>query len=114
MKLKEIGFMIVIAVIVIGIILGISLIRGNSHHDEETMQCIADNSVLVVSSTCGHCANQKRILGENLDLFDIKDLKEDSDIVSAYNISHIPAWIINEQVYLGVHTVDELKQLTGC
>jgi len=114
MKFKEIGVIIILVIIVIGIIFFIDFIRGNGSSDPETVQCIAENSILIVSKTCGHCANQKMILGQYVDIFDIRDLRDNPDIVKKYEISHIPAWIINENVYLGVHELKELKELTNC
>jgi hypothetical protein len=29
-------------------------------------------------------------------------------------VTHVPTWIINSQSYEGVHSVEQLKNLTGC
>lgn len=111
---KETIFLIAIVLIIIAIIFTINYARGNGNHTEETMQCIADNSILFVSKTCGHCANQKQILGDSLNLFQIHDINDEVELASQYSVTRVPTWIINEQKYEGVRSVSQLKELTRC
>ena len=102
----------IIAVIVVIVI--ITMVRGNNNVDDETMQCIAENSLLVVSKTCSHCANQLSILGDSKELFNMVYIDEDRSIFDEYGIIGVPAWVINNEVYEGVRSIDKLKELTGC
>ncbi len=109
--------LIVLVAIVIGIIVLINFIQGNGNEEEEVMNCIADNSMLIVLKTCSHCAQQKIILGDDLDKFKIIDAGENPEIVNQYftdGIIRVPSWIINEKTYSGVRSIEELKELTGC
>jgi len=105
---------IAIIVVVIVIIVIITMVRGNGSLDDETMQCIADNSLLIVSKTCSHCANQISILGDSKDLFNIVYIDENRSVLDEYGITGVPAWVINNEVYEGVRSIDKLKELTGC
>lgn len=114
---KEILTSALLVIIVIGTIILINYIRATDsvvQNDEETIKCIAKNSTLVVSKTCGHCANQKQILGKYIDLFTLYEASESPEILQKYSITGVPTWIINEKAYTGVKTIEELKELTGC
>lgn len=111
---KETIFLIATIVIIIAIIFTINYVKGNGNHNQETMQCIADNSILFVSKTCGHCATQKQILGDSLSLFQVYDIHDNSELAQQYNIIYIPTWIINNQKYESVYSISTLKELTGC
>jgi len=114
MKFKEVGVIIILAVIVIGIVFAINYVRGNGNNNEEGIICIAKRSQLVISPTCSACTYQKQILGENYDLFNVISISDNPGILKEYDISGVPAWIINEKAYTGAHSIEELKDLTGC
>lgn len=111
---KENVFLIATIIIIIAIIFAIYSVRGNGNHNQETMQCIANNSMLFVSKTCGHCASQKQILGDDLNLFQVYDIHNESELANQYGITRIPTWVINNQKYEGVYSISQLKKLTGC
>jgi hypothetical protein len=103
---------ILIIIVIAGIISVTMSIRSNGQWiSEETALCVSNKSTLVVSKTCGHCVEQKRILGRHLDKFEIE---EGYDVLIKYNLYGVPAWIINDQVYYGVRSWNELKEITGC
>jgi len=114
MKIKEIMFMVGLIVVVVLVITTIIYSKPTVDLDEKTMQCIADNSKLIVSKTCGHCANQKNILGEYLDKFDLLYVDENPGLWEEYNLKGVPTWVISENTYPGVQSIDKLKELTGC
>ena len=114
---KEILTIAFLVIIVLGIILLINYIKatGNAiQNEEEAIKCIAKNAKLVVSKTCSHCATQKEILGDYIDLFTLYEASESPEILQKYSITGVPTWIINEKAYTGVKTIEELKELTGC
>jgi glutaredoxin len=111
---KDKLILISIIVIIIAIIVIITVLKDNGVVDEETMQCIADNSKLIVSPTCGHCADQKKILGEALNKFELLDVTENPNLWEDYDLIGVPTWIINDKTHPGVKTPKELKKLTGC
>jgi len=78
------------------------------------MQCISNNSILIVSKTCGHCADQKRMLEPYLNYFTILYIDENPDLWETYDLIGVPTWIIDENTYPGVQQISKLKNLTGC
>ena len=113
---KDKYILLILAIIVIAIIVAITISQKQETpiNSSETMQCIADNSLLIVSKTCGHCATQKEILGTDLNKFTLLYVDEDPNLFEEYGLRGVPAWIINEKVYHGVRQIKELKELTGC
>ena len=69
---------------------------------------------MYASKTCSHCEQQKQILGEYLSLFNIVDCLDNQEECSDKLIEAVPAWIINNQKYVGVKSLEELKNLAGC
>ena len=111
---KGTKILIILVVVVIGIILVINYINDDGDYDAETMQCIADNSMLIASKTCSHCIEQKIILGDDYGIFNVVYVGEYPGIFDEYNLRGVPAWIINNDIYYGPQEVSKLKQLTGC
>jgi hypothetical protein len=119
-KKKEILVFIVIIVAISLIISVILFIKSSNNStciiDEKTIKYIASKATLVASPTCSHCAEQKQILGGNITYFNVIETSDPAskEIIEKYNIVGVPAWIINDKVYYGVKTLDELKEMTGC
>ncbi len=114
MNKKTISIFIMLIVIIVGIILSINYIRANNSQDEKTMQCIAENSKILVSKTCSACAYQKEILKDYIDYFEIIDCTTNIEECRKYKITGFPTWIINEKKYPGAKSIEKLKELTGC
>jgi glutaredoxin len=99
---------------VVLIILIINYFQGNGDHQEDLIDCISQNSLLIIKTGCSACSTQKQILSESIEKFEIIDCLEDSQKCAQLNITKIPTWIIKEQSYTGVHSIEELKNLTEC
>ncbi|MFA5174524.1 MAG: thioredoxin family protein [Candidatus Pacearchaeota archaeon] len=111
---RETKTLLVLVLIVIAIIAIIYYVRGNNNSDEAIIKCIAKNSKVVISPTCSACAAQEKILGDYLNEFNLISIKDNPEILTQYNIKAVPTWIINNQTYTGVKTIDELADLTAC
>jgi len=108
---------LIMTLIILFIVLTISMIfimKNNNSEDEEIMRCIAENSEVYTSRTCSHCAEQEKILGEYLEIFNITECLANQEKCAENGITSVPTWIINGQFYPGVKSIEELKQLTGC
>jgi len=116
MRRKNKGIVFIIVVfLVIGAILLINCLKNNNHLDEKTIRCVAANSTLFVSRTCGNCALQKQDLGDYIDYFNIIDCTTNPQECSQNNILYVPTWFIKgERLPSGIKTWTELKELTGC
>jgi len=114
MDKKGISIILILAIIVVSIILIINNFQGNNNEDEEVIQCIADNSQLVVKAGCPACATQKSDLKNHLDKFEIIDCVDDAKKCIELGVTHVPTWIIGGKNYQGVRSINELKELAGC
>ena len=114
MKTKEITVIVFLVIVVLGMILFINYVKANGDSDEKTMKCIAEKSQIVVSKTCSACAYQKEILGGYAEYFELIDFSEHPEIIEQYSITGVPTWIINNQAYPKVKSIEQLKELTGC
>jgi len=114
MKSKETRTFLALIAIVIVIIVIIMYATSNQSPETETAKCIGDNSILFVSKTCGHCTNQKAMFGDNIKYLNMLFIDEDKEQAEKYNVERVPTWIINDQSYVGVQSIEKLKELTGC
>ncbi len=105
---------IILAVIVIAIILIINYSKENGNGDEAVIQCIAENSQLIVKEGCPACVSQEEIIEEYIDKFEVIDCSIEFQKCIGLGITHIPTWIINEEKYEGVQSIKKLRELTGC
>ncbi len=111
---KETKVYLSLAIIVIAIILGIYWVKGNGNGSEALVQCIADNSQLIVKEGCPVCAAQEKIFEGYMGKFDLIDCSIESQKCIDLGITHVPTWIINGEKYEGVQSIEKLKELTGC
>ncbi|MBU0907761.1 MAG: hypothetical protein KKD18_04720 [Nanoarchaeota archaeon] len=109
---------LIIWTIIVVIILIVAIIEfwpsNSANVDEATMRCIAQNSKLYVSKTCPHCAQQKQILGDYLNLFNTVDCVDNRQACIDAEIEYVPTWEINGEKTTGVFEILELKEMTGC
>ena len=102
--------------LIITMITAITIIKNinQNHVKKETMLCIASKSELYISRTCSVCAYQKSLLEEYLGYFNMTDCMTDMQECAEKGITHVPSWIINDTIYEGAKSADELKKLTNC
>lgn len=103
-----------LVLLIISSILTINYLKERADPEEDILKCVAENSVLVVSKTCSHCANQKIILGDSIKEFEIIDVSEHPEVWDEYNLIGVPAWIINDEIYYGVKEIEQLHDLVNC
>ncbi|MBR9706228.1 thioredoxin family protein [Candidatus Pacearchaeota archaeon] len=119
MKKNEKTTYIILVAIVILIIVVVNIVKNNNASITiEELKCIAEKSKLILSSTCSHCIEQKRIL-KSIDsnytaYLDLIYVDEHPEVFEEYDITGVPTWIINEKTYSGVHQPKELKKIADC
>jgi hypothetical protein len=118
-KQKIITFSVILIVLIIaGGIIFFNNFNGGTIQDtpaEEVAKWIGDHSVLYVQTGCIHCKEQEDLFGTNVRFLNIIDCikPENKQICIDAGIEGTPTWIINNQKYVGVKTINELKELTG-
>jgi len=105
---------IILSIVVLTFLIIKYPIKPQSDLDCDTMCCIGNNSILVALKGCGACHAQTEILGDNIDDFNIIYCNEDEQFCIDNQIMAVPTWIINEEKYVGVQSIDKLKELTNC
>ena len=112
---KDLKIYLVLFGIVLFVIIGIYLLKDTPEvSGEETARCIGQNSELYVQLGCSHCETQKELFRENVQYLNIIDCTVDKEKCIEVDIRGTPTWVINEEKVLGIQTIEQLKELTGC
>ena len=103
-----------ITIILAVIILAYFLIKPNnpSNINEQTAQCIGENSVLYTQLGCHACEIQEEMFGNNYQYLNVIDCFYEKE--KCTDITATPTWEINEERIIGVQSIEKLKELTGC
>jgi glutaredoxin len=103
---------IITIVIVITIIMYTKL--SNSNNDKDNLaQCLTKNGAKLYGAYwCPHCKEQKDLFGGSFKYINYIECTEEK--AQCVDIKSYPTWIINNQEYLGVKSLDQLKKLGGC
>jgi len=109
---------IVIILLVAGGIIFFKNFQGSTIQDipsEKVAKWIGEHSVLYVQAGCIHCKEQEDLFGENVKYLTILDgiKPENRQKFIDAEIEATPTWVINNQKYVGLKTINELKELTG-
>ena len=80
---------------------------------EEVARYIGEHSVLYVQTGCHACKVQEDLFGENYKYLNTINCFEDIQACVSLGIEATPTWIINGEKYVGVQSVEKLKELTG-
>ncbi len=108
-KRSLITLAIIVAVIIISVIV---LTRPPNGASKETAMCIANHGELYTQLGCNACENQKKMFGKNYQYLNVIDCFYEREKCAM--IQYTPTWIINGNQYIGVQSIETLKNLTGC
>lgn len=104
-----------ILAIVLTLILIVVIVKlkkpGNA--DEGVAKCIGQNSELYIQLGCHACATQEEKFGENYKYLNVIDCFYEGDKCIG-KIEATPTWIIRGEKYVGVQSIENLKELTEC
>ncbi|MDD5012419.1 MAG: hypothetical protein PHQ66_02110 [Candidatus Nanoarchaeia archaeon] len=116
-KLATLSVIVIILLLAGGIIVMKNFTGGTIQDtpSEKVAKWIGEHSVLYVQTGCVHCEEQEDLFGINVRYLNILDgIKEENrqKFIDA-GIEATPTWVINGEKYVGVKTIEELKELTG-
>jgi hypothetical protein len=74
---------------------------------------LGKNAVLYVQTGCVHCEEQEDLFGTNIKYLTTIDCLTDSQACIVAGIEATPTWIIDGQKYVGVQSIEKLKEITG-
>ncbi len=115
-KLVTIGIIALVLLVAGAVIIFKSgLAVQNTDVSEEVAKYIGEHSVLYMRTTCPHCVDQEKMFGENVKYLNMIDGDKAENVQKFIDagVTEVPTWIINNQKYVGVQSIEKLKELTG-
>lgn len=109
MKKGVITFIIILAVLVLAFTI---MNRAHPNIEKSVAECIGEKSTLYVQLGCSACEKQEEMFGDDYQYLEVVDCFFDRELCG--EIQYTPTWIINGEEHVGVQSIDELKNLTGC
>jgi hypothetical protein len=114
MKIKKRTW-ITIAIIIAVIAFAIFIInRSPGEVSEGVSECIGKNAKLYTQLGCHACKIQEEMFGEDYKDLNVIDCFFDGEKCTEAGITATPTWVINREKYMGVQSIEKLKELTGC
>ena len=111
---KKNNYITLIIIIAIIILTYFIIQRDEPTTSEETAKCIGQNSVLYVQLGCIHCKEQEDMFGNNTKYLNMIDCFYEKEKCLQEKIEATPTWIIKGEKYVGVQSIKNLQELTGC
>ncbi|MBU0957843.1 MAG: hypothetical protein KKF56_03460 [Nanoarchaeota archaeon] len=117
--MKKSNLILIITAIILVILIfliNLSLDEKDSEDNsqENYLSCIYSKAKLYTSRECEECSMQKNIILAHLDKLTIIDCTTANQDCINKKIRKTPTWEINNQLYPGIKSIAQLKQLTGC
>ena len=100
---------IVFGILIISVFI---LYRPTIDTPEEIAKCIGRESLIYTQLGCHACLIQEEMFGDSYKYLNKIDCFYERE--KCLDIGATPTWIINGQRYEGVHSIEELQNLTGC
>lgn len=80
--------------------------------NSNSIECLTGKVALYVQSGCPACEKQKSTLGDDYNKLNSIDCYFEREKCSG--IQYIPTWKINDQLYVGIKTIEEVNEIAGC
>lgn len=109
--INAITFLVIFGVVILATFL---IKNKGGETSDEIAKCIGQNSIIYSQLGCHACEAQKNLFGESYQYLNEIDCYYTPQKCIDANITATPTWIIKNQKYVGVQSIDELKEFTGC
>lgn len=83
-------------------------------------KCLSENGLQMFgSATCGGCISQKKLFGDSFQYIDYVECQQsipgnNFQLCKEKQISHVPAWIRDDQMIDGFQSIQKLEEFSGC
>ena len=116
MRKKNLIYLIVAIVVLVALIYLIVLRTNAPGKYDSFAQCLTDNGVVMYGTDwCRFCQDQKGRFGaKSFKLIDYVNCDFNGAECANAGVQGYPTWLINEQTYSGVQSLQSLSSLTGC
>ena len=110
---------VVIVIFAIGIFMLSSRDSGPGPYDDFADCLTAEGMTMYGAYWCPHCADQKKLFGSSVKKMPYVECAADGknaqrDLCVAKGVTSYPTWIMGNDVYNGVLTLQRLAEITGC
>jgi glutaredoxin len=87
----------------------------NSTNYDYFAKCLTEKDVVMYSAgACPYCKIQKKIFRDSFKYLSVIDCSHNLDLCIEKGIEYLPSWSIDNIVYPGEKTIEDLKNMTGC
>src|SRR4030042_4157682 len=107
-KTKSIIITLIILVAIV-IIAFFALTKKPPTTDSEIVKCIGSKAVLYTQLGCHFCKIQEDMFGDNYQYLNVVDCFFDNQPCIDNNIAATPTWIIKNEKYEGVQSIDKKR-----
>ena len=107
--INTITFLVVLAVLILAITL---INKPKEETSNEIAKCIGENSMLYTQLGCHACKTQEDLFGESYQYLQKIDCFYERG--KCAEITATPTWLIKGEKYIGVQSIEKLKELTEC
>ena len=81
----------------------------------DVAKCLTENkATLFVENNCPICDEQKRIFSASSKYLNIINCSENKEYCEINGVYSYPTWIIHDQRFVDIHSVEELKIIAEC
>lgn len=114
--MKKTNWAIWIVIFLIAFFTAYNLTKGEDKIivEEELAKCIGDNSIYYMQTGCPACEQQKELFGNSYKHLTTINCKTNPTACTTNAITSTPTWSIKGEKTIGVKTIEELKEMTGC
>jgi len=115
MKKSNLAIILILVVLIIAFIIYETIKPETGTKEEKLAKCLTDKgAVLYVKPGCPFCKAQKEDFGDAVEFLGIVDCSVQTEICDEKQILRIPAWEINNKIYYGKRSLEQLAELSGC
>jgi len=104
----------ILIILVISIVAILALSKKPIETDQDVAKCIGSKAILYTQLGCHACEAQEDLFGSNYEYLNVIDCWYDHQPCIDENITATPTWIIKNEKFVGVQTIEKLQELTGC
>lgn len=115
MKKTNLAIILTLVVLVIAFIIYETSNPKTGTKEEKLAKCLAEEgAVLYINPGCPICKSQQELFGEAVEFLNIIDCSVQTEICEEKQITGVPRWEINNQMYRGKRSLEKLAGLSGC
>lgn len=103
-------------ILVVLIIATLILKKPQITAEEKTAICLGEKSTLYIQLGCHACETQEKMFGESYSKLNVVDCYYEREKCIEEGITGTPTWKFqgDENFYIGVQSIEELKEISGC